>query len=137
MEATDQPDEPDEWTTQDEEERTRREREPQRPVVEVDSFDPETLPADDLAALQAATAEWIADRTAPSRPLLAVRLGPSQDWGDVADALMHKPFRTLLTPATCYMKFCVTSGPQRRPNEYPGMLDEGPRRAVLWVTSGG
>jgi len=128
-------DDSDEWTI-DEAERERREREPQRPVVEVDSFDPDALAVDHLVALQAATVAWIKDHTAPARPLLAVRLGADDDPGSVMDALMHKPFRDLLTPPTCYMKYCATSGP-RQPNEYPGMLDDGPPRVVLWVTSGG
>jgi hypothetical protein len=129
-------DDDDEWTMEDEAERTRRQREPQRPLVEVDSFDPTAMAAEDLATLQAATAAWIEDRTAPARPLLAVRLGADDDPEDVMCAVMHKPFRDLLTPPTCYMKFWATSGPQR-PYEYPGMLDEGPPRVVLWVSSGG
>lgn len=127
----------------------RRSRLPQCPLVELDTFDPIIgLEFKDIDLIRTKIAKWLVDLSAPPKPILSVR--PKGDSLKVRDsnelyllsAVMDNNFLKSLSissttgkPITCYLKFWSTCN-SHSTYSYPGVLDDGPSRVILWLIGG-
>lgn len=121
----------------------RRSRLPQTPLVELDTFDPIIgLEFNDLDLIRTEIAKWLVDLSAPPKPILSVR--PKGDSNELylLSAVMDNNFLKSLAissttgkPITCYLKFWSTFN-SHSTYSYPGVLDDGPSRVVLWLIGG-